>query len=53
MTQGTSSGEVRSAWRHGHVTPCAGFGSEFTLETENVTPDTESWRGVTKETLDL
>ena len=35
------------------MTPCAGFGSEFTLETENVTPDTESWRGVTKETLDM
>lgn len=41
MTQGTSSGEVRSAWRHGHVTPSAEFGSEFT-QTENVTPDTES-----------
>lgn len=53
MTQGTSSGEVRSAWRHGRVTPCAGSGSEFTLETENVTPDTESRRGVPKETLDM
>ena len=53
MTQGTSSGEVQSAWRRGCVTPCAGFGSEFTLETENVTPDTESRRGVPKDTLDM
>ena len=52
MTQGTSSGEVRSAWRHGRVTPCAGF-ERVTLETENVTPETESWRGVTKEILDM
>ena len=35
------------------MTPCAGSGSEFTLETENVTPDTEFWRGVTKENLDM
>lgn len=27
----------------------AGSGSEFTLETENVTPDTQSWKGVSKE----
>ena len=40
MTQGTSSGKVWSVWRHGCVTPYAGFGGEFTLETENVTPDT-------------
>ena len=53
MIQGTASGEVQSAWRHRLVTPCAGFGSEFTLETENVTPDTESRRGVPKETLDM
>ena len=53
MIQGTASGEVQSAWRRRLVTPCVGFGSEFTLETENVTPDTESWRGVTKETLDM
>ena len=42
-----------SPWRHGRVTPCAGSESEFTLETENVTPDTESWTGVPKETLDM
>ena len=40
VTQATTSGEVQSVWKCGRVTPCAGFGSEFTLETENVTPDT-------------
>ena len=42
-----------SPWRHGRVTPCAGSESEFTRETENETPDTESWTGVPKETLDM
>lgn len=51
VTLATTSAEVQSVWKR--VTPCGGFGSEFTLETENVTPDTESWRGVTKETLDM
>ena len=53
MTQCTSHGEVRSAWRSGCVIPCAVFRSEFTLETENVTADTESWKGVPKENLDM
>ena len=51
VTQGTSSGE--KVWRRDGVTPRAGSGSEVTLEIGNLSADTGSWRGVTKETLDM